>query len=128
MEFLSEPNKEPAKFFVYNQRNSNATFTIDSTRGIGRDVAIEAFNADHANQRAVEIGLYFTPNGSVEYDCPCRYCGKRWYQATESDAETFDEMFYEYGKLYRPNDIVYIHRLDGIIESVDCSTLPTLKG
>ena len=61
------------KFFHYSQNNSGGRFVFDEGRGITHHVIVEAVNADDANHRAEEIGLYFDGLG----DCTC--CGDRWY-------------------------------------------------
>ena len=61
-------------FFHFNQNNSGGFFDIDDN--VRQCVIIEADNADHANDIAREIGIYF--NGiSRGRDCEC--CGDRWY-------------------------------------------------
>lgn len=61
-------------FFHFNQNNSGGFFDIDDN--VRQCVIVEADNADHANDIAREIGIYF--NGiSRGRDCEC--CGDRWY-------------------------------------------------
>lgn len=64
------------QYFTYGQNNSGGGFTYNPAHGIGQFVIIEAINANHANQRAREIGLYFDGSESG-MDCSC--CGDRWY-------------------------------------------------
>lgn len=71
------------KFYHFSQNNSGGMFDIEPSRGIGVDVWIEAVDADHANSRAEQIGLYF--NG-VEDGSDCECCGDRWYPTWESNA------------------------------------------
>ena len=60
-------------FYEYNQNNSGGSFT-----GPAMYVLVEANNADEANYRAEQNGLYF--NGcDAGLDCDC--CGDRWYSA-----------------------------------------------
>jgi len=66
-------------FYVYAQNNSNARFDFDKEAGITHYVVIEADNADEADIRAFEIGLYF---GFAPSDCS--HCGSRWKLAEES--------------------------------------------
>lgn len=63
------------KFFHFGQNNSGGSFDFDPQAGITHHVIIEAVDAEHAEQRAEAIGLYF---GGCEtgQDCPC--CGDRW--------------------------------------------------
>lgn len=65
------------KFYAFHQNNSGGRFTFDKKAGITHIVIIEAPNAEAANDRAEQIGLYF--NGCDEgRDCNC--CGDRWFQ------------------------------------------------
>ena len=72
-----------AKFYQFRQNNSGGSFDHSEADGIGWLVVIEANSADHANQRAERIGLYFD-GCSDGIDCSC--CGDRWYPANEQDA------------------------------------------
>ena len=67
-------------FFTFRQNNSGGSYAVDSERGIGYLVCIEAENAAKACERALEIGLYFGGRG----DCPC--CGDRWSEVDDDDA------------------------------------------
>lgn len=71
----------PAKtgFYEYRQNNSGGDFVVEHEDGISCHVIVEAYNADDADIRAANIGLYFGGYG----DCPC--CGDRWYSASEYD-------------------------------------------
>lgn len=64
-------------FYYFSQNNSGGGF--DS---IGYGVIIEADSANHANERAEEIGIYFD-GCETDRDCPC--CGNRWYRVDSSD-------------------------------------------
>lgn len=66
------------KFFDFHQNNSGGRFVHEPKKGIGSTVIIEAIDADGANQKAENIGLYFDENG--ERDCTC--CGSRWDKAS----------------------------------------------
>lgn len=67
-------------FYHYSQNNSGGTFIFDKEKGITHHVVIEASDATHADQRAIELGIYF--NGCDDgTDCDC--CGDRWYNASE---------------------------------------------
>ena len=75
-------------FFTFCQNNSGGSFDADH----GLFVVIEADNADHANQRAVEEeGLYFD---GVQSGADCSCCGDRWYRAWDSNAATDSPMIY----------------------------------
>jgi hypothetical protein len=106
------------KFYTFNQNNSGGCFVADKKRGISEFVIIEALNADDANTRAENIGIYF--NGCEDgNDCPC--CGDRWYQVSESDAEKIPSL---YGKPVEEAEAgwsrkdVFIHYMDGKIKEV----------
>ena len=107
------------KFYQFIQNNSGGAFVNSEKDGICEYVIIEALNANDANNRAEDIGLYFDGcyNG---IDCNC--CGDRWYKVDESDGEDepsiYGESVYDTEKsLYR--DKCYIHFLDGKIEEVN---------
>lgn len=59
-------------YFEYHQNNSGGVF-----RGPAITVIVKAKNAEKANKKAKEVGLYF--NGCRKgIDCSC--CGDRWYK------------------------------------------------
>lgn len=67
-------------FYVFRQNNSGGVFHLDSE--VAKYVYIEADSADAANERAVEVGIYF--NGvACETDCGC--CGDRWSAVHDFD-------------------------------------------
>ena len=110
------------KFFDYSQNNSGGGFDMDDAKGICETVIIEAENAEDADRRAEEIGLYF--NGCASgVDCPC--CGNRWSaQNTSWRNEEGDPVPSIYGtpvwgtsaSMYRSR--AFIHYLDGRVEEV----------
>lgn len=101
----------PTKFFDFRQNNSGGSFNINDAQGIGVKVWIEAVGADHANSRALNLGLYF--DGCAKgMDCPC--CGDRWYPTWNDDGNAEPEISEEYDFTW--HDTVYTHRLDGTIE------------
>jgi len=74
--------KTNTKFYTFCQNNSGGFFKGSDDSGISEYVIIEAINAQQANKKAEEIGIYF--DGCSEgNDCPC--CGDRWYPVSESD-------------------------------------------
>ena len=73
-----------AKFYTFRQNNSGGRFKQNNEVDI--KVVIEANNAEHANKRAEEIGIYFD-GCSKGIDCPC--CGDRWYEVYEIDGRRF---------------------------------------
>ncbi len=75
-------------FYLYDQNNSGGSFITDSS--VCEFVFIEAMDADQANSRAEDIGIYF--NGvDLGEDCDC--CGDRWYPVSESDAIESPEVY-----------------------------------
>jgi len=116
------PKREvKTKFFTFSQNNSGGGFREDAKAGIGHYVIIEALDADHANRRAEDIGLYFGGQG----DCPC--CGDRWSEAWSGDGKD-KPCIYEQdvsGGKYKNEWVFsftpkesYIHYLDGTIKTV----------
>jgi hypothetical protein len=109
------------KFYTYNQNNSYGEFDIIEEKGIGIYVIIEANNANHANEIAENIGIYF--NGILDgtfVDCTC--CSCRWSEVTEDEAyneprieneplPSKDDKDYEYYE-----GVTFIHYLDKRIE------------
>jgi hypothetical protein len=79
------------KYFTFGQNNSGGSFIYNERAGIGHYVIVEAIDADHANQRARAIGLYFD-GCSTGMDCDC--CGDRWSEQWGSDAGTDVPMVY----------------------------------
>lgn len=67
-------------FYCYQQNNSGGSFRYD--KNLSCSVIVEADNADKANSKAEDIGIYF--NGvNKKRDCKC--CGDRWSPAYEDD-------------------------------------------
>ena len=108
-----------SKFYNFSQNNSGGFFNNNHSAGIGVLVIIEALNADDANDRAEEIGIYFD-GCDDNIDCDC--CGDRWYAVDEADGEEIPKV---YGTLlsdvvksdYREN--CYLHKLDGTFELIE---------
>jgi len=63
-------------FYTFYQNNSGGSF--HESHGICNHVIVEADNANDANNRAENIGLYFD-GCNKGFDCSC--CGDRWYPA-----------------------------------------------
>lgn len=96
-------------FYAFRQNNSGGSFDIDLKSGITRYIIIEANSADHADDRAEEIGLYF--NGCDKgWDCEC--CGDRWYRTYNSNATEQPALYGETVEEKEGNDIA-VHYLDG---------------
>jgi hypothetical protein len=97
--------KKAPRFYSFDQNNSGGSYDVDEEQGIDCHVFIQAFDAEHANSRACDIGIYF--NG-VEENKDCECCGDRWHPCSESDGYT------------NPNDGYIssdytVHHLDGSI-------------
>lgn len=74
-------------WYHYCQNNSGGSHEYDASRGISVDVYVEADSADEANERALEIGLYFDGvDGGRDCDC----CGNRWYEETYAQDDDFE--------------------------------------
>ena len=112
------------KFYEYLQNNSGGRFSNSEKEGISEYVIIEAMNAEHANERAEDIGIYFDGCDSGN-DCSC--CGDRWYRVDESDGSDVPSI---YGKpltdversAYR--DCCFVHYLDGKFEKITFKETP----
>lgn len=57
------------RWFNFRQNNSGGRFCEPAI-----NVWVEAHNAEEANKRAGDVGIYFDGAG----DCPC--CGDRWHE------------------------------------------------
>jgi hypothetical protein len=103
------------RYFHYSQNNSGGSFHIDES--VAHHVIIQAVSAQHADQIAIDIGIYFDgcENGQ---DCSC--CGDRWYSArgdkgTEApllygaDPAEYDDKFFS--KPGKP--VCHVYHLDG---------------
>jgi hypothetical protein len=77
-------------FFHYSQNNSGGGFDYDADDGISNNVIIEADDADHANYRARDIGLYFDGVDKGQ-DCSC--CGDRWYETWRDEGDDEPMMY-----------------------------------
>lgn len=96
-------------FYTYRQNNSGGSYNNDLKSGIVRYVIIEANSADHADEMAEDIGLYFD-GCDDDRDCPC--CGDRWYRTYESEATEQPELYGELVGEKEGTDIA-VHYLDG---------------
>lgn len=68
-------------FYMFRQNNSGGFFDINPDEGRSVIMIVEADNADEANERAEEIGIYFDPH--YQRDCQC--CGTRWTEAWDDE-------------------------------------------
>ena len=103
-------------FYCFDQNNSGGYY--EHNRCVSEFVIIEAFSAEKANEKAIELGIYF--DGCViGEDCPC--CGDRWYPTDDIDGTPEPEVF---GK--NPDDVesyfcpsnirpVFIYYLNGTL-------------
>jgi hypothetical protein len=118
------------KFFEFRQNNSGGSF--HRNENVDTRVFIEAVDADHANARALKVGIYFD-GCSTGSDCDC--CGDRWYETGDHNAVESEDDITVYRSKFGPephgdvplrealeagcslgsfNDCgVIIHRLDG---------------
>lgn len=97
------------KFFEFDQNNSGGNFVIDDERGLGPSVWIEAADADSANAKAENIGIYFD---GCQYGRDCDCCGDRWHRAWREGADELPTTNTARGW----HDTVYVHMLDGTIK------------
>lgn len=77
-------------FYTFVQNNSGGSFDWNDKAGIGMYVIVEADNADQANAKAEEVGLYFD---GVENDLDCECCGDRWFPCDQCDAEDTPKIY-----------------------------------
>jgi hypothetical protein len=114
-----------AKFYTFNQNNSGGHFDVNDR--ICEYVIIEAIDADDANMRAENIGIYF--NGCEDgRDCDC--CGDRWYPQDNGEGKDVPSIFgtpvtKTYTSWYRSGCIIYY--LDGRVEKVTFEEDPKLS-
>lgn len=77
-------------FYLFSQNNSGGIFHRD--HDVDEIVIIEAENADEANEKAEEIGIYFD-GCDAGRDCEC--CGDRWYPAWGDNGSEKPEIYGE---------------------------------
>ena len=98
------------KYYCFTQNNSGGDFEYFPEKGISEYVIIEALDSISANNKAIEIGIYFDGCQSG-IDCDC--CGDRWYEVEESDGKEVPSI---YGKALESDSFTencYVHYLDG---------------
>lgn len=101
-------------FWTYSQNNTGGSFDYDPNRGISNYVIVEAENADAADERAREIGLYFDGAG----DCSC--CGNRWYESYGEGDEApsiYGDPVDDHDPLMKWIDgyEAFVHHADGVV-------------
>lgn len=108
---------ESSKFYYFNQNNSGGRFDEDDD--VCESVIIEARSVEQANNRALDIGIYFD-GVNLGMDCPC--CGDRWSEIWDEDEGKEVPMIYNTpvkeagGSIFR--DKCIIHYLNGEKEVV----------
>lgn len=101
-------------YFHFCQNNSGGSFDVDER--VAEHVIIEANSADHANEIAEGIGIYF--NGVDDgQDCEC--CGDRWYSVWGKGYDEpliYDQKPEQYRSLFGVDESPYCHvyHLDGL--------------
>lgn len=104
-------------FYTYYQNNSYGEFVHEDGR-LAEYVIIEAQTEEHANQRAVELGIYFD-GVSAGRDCSC--CGDRWSRPYEGGTQ--EPLIFgttpaaERPYRAKPYPYCYVHYTDGRVES-----------
>lgn len=108
-----------SSWYLFYQNNSGGAFEIDDEAGIGPRVWIEADSPAHANERAMEIGVYF--DGVYKgVDCPC--CGDRWravgtYDACDAIELHHDTDWHWHTTVYahpKHGSVVRMHKLETV--------------
>jgi hypothetical protein len=102
------------KFYTFWQNNSGGFFNNDYESGVSEVVIIEAASAEKANDKALELGIYF--NGcETGLDCDC--CGDRWYEASETEGDDVPTFYNKEVKDWIEDEKAsgYVHYLDGTV-------------
>ena len=107
-----------SKFYTYSQNNSGGWFEYN--KNVCEYVIIEAKSAEHANNIAKSIGIYFD-GCSQGIDCSC--CGDRWHEQDDDEngkdePMIYGELVHEMTKNTFRNKCI-IHYLDGRKERVE---------
>ena len=72
-------------FYMWRQNNTGGSFITDGD--LSRFVVIEAESYDKAEEKALNLGIYY--NG-VDSDRDCACCGDRWYEGDLVEIEDGD--------------------------------------
>lgn len=114
-------------FYTYRQNNPGGFTQRDPDLGITDIVIIEADNAQHADYRATNIGLYF--NG-VDRNIDCDCCGNRWerkYTMFDGDESEGDDV-----PTYCGTEVITVGRhakdIHGYIHYLDNRIVPFVRG
>lgn len=78
-------------FYTFYQNNSGGYFHRDEN--VADYVIIEAGSVEDANDRAVDIGVYFH---GVENGLDCDCCGDRWYRVWYKEGANDEPKIYDY--------------------------------
>jgi len=102
-----------SKFYTYSQNNSGGGFDEDSD--VTQYVIIEANSSSEANNKALEIGIYFDGCDN-NIDCGC--CGDRWYEVDGDDGRDkpmiHSKSVFDYCDTFKwTNQLAIVHYLDG---------------
>ena len=107
------------KFYTFRQNNSGGSFVTDKENGICEYVCIEALNADDANSRAEQKGIYFDGCDDGR-DCSC--CGDRWYRTDDDEGHEVPTLYgtpiEDVEKDWYKNK-AFIHYMDGAIGEIE---------
>lgn len=110
-------------FYTFRQNNSFGRHDVDLKAGIALYVIVEAENADDANDRAQQIGVYFD-GCERERDCPC--CGDRWHPASDDDAANVPSVYGApitdppaFHSMSWTHPEGFVHYADGRVEAFD---------
>ena len=109
------------KFYMFWQNNSGGYYKFDYKVGVSEVVIIEAASAKKANDKALELGIYFY-GCYKNVDCDC--CGDRWDEVSETDGDDVPTFYSEEVKDWiedeRPSG--YVHYLDGTVKKFNRKT------
>lgn len=102
-------------YYTFRQNNTGAFYKENPSKGIGKYVIVQADNAEEANERAEEIGLYFH---GVSQGVDCRCCGDRWNKTSEQYGTESPEIYGD-SLIKWANDDVYVHYKNGAFVDVE---------
>ena len=106
-------------FFDYRQNNSGGSFDFNDNDGVSLIVVIEADDAQSANRKAKDIGLYFDGSGD------CSTCGYRWSDAWgqgDDVPSTYGTPLSDYNFKFERSwagvhPAAYVHFADGLVQA-----------
>lgn len=110
-----------SRFFRYHQSNPGGHTIRERYTGIWDNVIVEATDAEHANRRALGIGIYFD-GVSRGLDCDC--CGNRWHpQWDDAEGDEVPSVYDESVMVLDNSHASYAHPA-GFVHYMDDSVLP----